>query len=157
MKKYEIFDPLNKIGIRWRLNKNLGSDFGSISFFFDGEWYPKNPPNNYNLHTIFSNLKNSISSPHYSGGTTGEDFGEKEFDLYLLNNLELPNLISIETTELTGIASQNCSYGCLVIEIGFSGNTERLFYSFDLGMNYNELRLPRGTFENLVYKLPILK
>lgn len=157
MAMHELFDPLKKIGIKWCLNKNLGSDFGSVSFYFDGVWYPKEPLDNYNLHTIFSNLKNSITEPYYSSGTVGQDFGEKEFDIELLNNLELPNLISIETTELTGMVSDNCSYGCLVIYIGFSGKTERIFYSFDLGITYKELRLAKGTFEGLIYQLPVLK
>lgn len=157
MTTYELFDPLKKIGIKWCLNKNLGSDFGSVSFYFDGVWYPKEPLDNYNLHTIFSNLKNSITEPYYSGGTTGQEFGEKEFDIELLNNLELPNLISIEATELTGIASDDYSYGGLVIYIGFSGKTERIFYSFDLGSTYKELRLARGSFESLIHQLPFLK
>lgn len=121
MAMHELFDPLKKIGIKWCLNKNLGSDFGSVSFYFDGVWYPKEPLDNYNLHTIFSNL------------------------------------ISIETTELTGMVSDNCSYGCLVIYIGFSGKIERIFYSFDLGITYKELRLAKGTFESLIYQLPVLK
>lgn len=157
MIKHEIFDAFKKLGIRWYLNEHLGADFGSVSLYFDGVWYPKDPPDNYNLHTIFSNLKNSLSEPYYSGGVTGKDFGERKFDLNLLNNLELPDLISVETTELTGIASHDCSYGCLVVYIGFSGNIERIFYSFDLGATYKELRLPKGTFESLVCKLPILK
>ena len=82
---------------------------------------------------------------------------KKEFDIELLNNLELPNLISIEATELTGIASDDYSYGGLVIYIGFSGKTERIFYSFDLGSTYKELRLARGSFESLIHQLPFLK
>ena len=107
--------------------------------------------------TLFFKFENSITEPYYSGGTTGQEFGEKEFDIELLNNLDLPNLISIETTELTGIISDDCSYGCLVVYIGFSGKTERIFYSFDLGATYKELRLARGTFENLIHQVPALK
>lgn len=154
---YELFNPSKKFGIRWWLNDELGFDFGSVSLYFDGLWYPRIPPDNYNLHTIFSNLKSSLAAPWYSNGATGVDFGEREFDARLYDNGVLQDIISIETTELTGITDGNCSYGCLVILLAFSGDIERLFYSFDLGNTYKELRLQRGDFRNVINNLPNLK
>lgn len=153
MKKiYEIFDNSKKFGIKWWLNDELGS----VSLYFDGVWYPKEPFDNYNLHTIFSNFKHSVLEPCYIG-RTNKDFGEQKFNAKMYDNSELKDMLLIETAELTGFITDDYSHGGLVILLAFSGDTERLFFSFDLGNTYQEIRLKRNSFKNLVLKLPNLK
>ncbi|RQK20020.1 hypothetical protein COH79_11820, partial [Neisseria meningitidis] len=40
-----------------------------------------------------------------------------------------------------------------VLEMGYSGEEERLFYSFDNGKNFKEIRYKKGTVESVIFQL----
>lgn len=47
----------------------------------------------------------------------------------------------------------NCEIDCLVLEMGYAGEEERLFYSFDNGKNFKEIRYKKGTVESVIFQL----
>ena len=55
---------------------------------------------------------------------------------------------------LTSIYNNTCDIDCLKLEMGYSGDEERLFYSFDYGESYREIRFPKGTVEAVIEALP---
>ena len=56
-----------------------------------------------------------------------------------------------DTTYMSG--GSNCEIDCLVLEMGYSGEEERLFYSFDNGKNFKEIRYKKGTIESVIFQL----
>ncbi|MDO0893021.1 hypothetical protein NDI78_09560, partial [Neisseria meningitidis] len=98
-----------------------------------------------------NSLKSSFEEKYYAGGNNGLDFGEQLFDIDKYNSLELCNIFSIDTTYMSG--GSNCEIDCLVLEMGYSGEEERLFYSFDNGKNFKEIRYKKGTVESVIFQL----
>ena len=82
---------------------------------------------------------------------TTQDNVTKLFDIDKYNSLELCNIFSIDTTYMSG--GGNCEIDCLVLEMGYSGEEERLFYSFDNGKNFKEIRYKKGTVESVIFQL----
>ena len=86
-------------------------------------------------------MKSSFEEKYYAGGNNGLDFGEQIFDIDKYNSLELCNIFSIDTAYMSG--GSNCEIDCLVLEMGYAGEEERLFYSFD----------KKGTVESVIFQL----
>ena len=93
---------------------------------------------------------------NYFAGSDGRDFGESLFNTSEYNELKLKNVFTIETSDmgLTSIYNNTCDIDCLKLEMGYSGDEERLFYSFDYGERYREIRFPKGTVETVIEALP---
>ncbi|MBN6710618.1 hypothetical protein JFL47_05140 [Haemophilus haemoglobinophilus] len=124
--------------------------YGFIQIIIGDEIYPdKFIRCDYTLQTVFSNFKKSFSDKYFPAGTEGGDFGERSFDVCMWENLDLKNVFVIETSEMGGSLEQQLSL-CL----GYSGNIERLFYSFDNEKTFKEIRYRRGTVESIVNLLP---
>ena len=77
---------------------------------------------------------------------TGEEFGEKEFNIQEYNNLTIQNLLIVDTGEL--------DMQGLFLRLGYSSDEERLFYSLDFEKTFQEVRYPRGTIESVLAQLP---
>ena len=71
------------------------------------------------------------------------------------NKLKINNIFSIETSEMGMKVGNNHDYSLdsLLLEMGYSGTQEILFYSFDHGNSYREIRFPKGTVESIIFKL----
>lgn len=132
--------------------------FGKVQIIIGNQIYPKVCPNeHYTLSTIFNSLKSSFAEKYYSGGTDGKDFGTAKFNLATYESSKLKNIFSIDTSYM-GMKTGNlddCSIDCLILEMGYSGDEERLFYSFDYAKTFKEICYPRGTVENVISRLPI--
>ncbi|WP_196428028.1 hypothetical protein [Neisseria polysaccharea] len=148
-----IMDSARKFGILWEENSECnGFIYGKIQIIIGENIYPKICPYGYfTLNTVFNSLKSSFEEKYYAGGNNGLDFGEQLFDIDKYNSLELCNIFSIDTTYMSG--GSNCEIDCLVLEIGYSGEEERLFYSFDNGKNFKEIRYKKGTVESVIFQL----
>ena len=131
--------------------------FGRVQIIIGNEIYPKVcPAEHYTLSTVFNSLKASFEEKHYSGGTDGKDFGTAEFDLFAYESCKLKNIFSIDTSYM-GMKTGNvdeCSMDGLILEMGYSGKEERLFYSFDYAKTFQEICYPKGTVESVISKLP---
>ena len=145
-------------GIMWEIDSNIDSvSFGKIQLIIDNEIYPNHCPENYYaILVIFENFKGSFITKDYSAGSNGIDFGEGLFNTSEYNELKLKNVFTIETSDmgLTSIYNNTCNIDCLKLEMGYSGDEERLFYSFDYGESYREIRFPKGTVEAVIEALP---
>jgi|GEM_PF-554047 hypothetical protein len=145
-------------GIMWEIDSNIDSvSFGKIQLIIDNEIYPNHCPENYYaILVIFENFKGSFITKDYPAGSNGRDFGEGLFNTSEYNELKLKNVFTIETSDmgLTSIYNNTCNIDCLKLEMGYSGDEERLFYSFDYGESYREIRFPRGTVEAVIEALP---
>ena len=144
--------------IMWEIDSNIDSvSFGKIQLIIDNEIYPNHCPENYYaILVIFENFKGSFITKDYPAGSNGRDFGEGLFNTSEYNELKLKNVFTIETSDmgLTSIYNNTCNIDCLKLEMGYSGDEERLFYSFDYGESYREIRFPRGTVETVIEALP---
>lgn len=133
--------------------------FGRVQIIIGDEIYPKYCPREYYaLSTVFPNLKASFEDKDYAGGTDGKDFGMADFDLPAYESCKLKNIFSIETSYMgmkTG-SLEDCSIDCLILEMGYAGDKERLFYSFDYAKTFKEICYPRGTVEDVIFRLPDL-
>lgn len=131
--------------------------FGRVQIIIGNEIYPKYCPREYyTLSTIFSHLKASFEDKYYAGGTDGKDFGMADFDLSAYESCSLKNTFTIETSYMgmkTG-SLEDCSIDCLFLEMGYAGDKERLFYSFDFARTFREISYPRGTVEDVIFRLP---
>lgn len=146
-----IISKDGRFGIFWNEIEDHGWHYGNISILIGNDRYPKgNNAIEYTLETVFGNLKDSFHNKCFQGRNTGEDFGEKQFDIQKWINAELDNVFSIETSELSGESCINT----LVLLIGYSGDTERLFFSVDNGDNFSEIRFQRGIIEDVISLLP---
>lgn len=145
-------------GIMWEINSNMeGVAFGKVQLIIDNEIYPRSCPKNYYaILVIFENFKGSFVIKDYFAGSDGRDFGESLFNTSEYNELKLKNVFTIETSDmgLTSIYNNTCDIDCLKLEMGYSGDEERLFYSFDYGESYREIRFPKGTVEAVIKALP---
>ena len=145
-------------GIMWEIDSNIDSvSFGKIQLIIDNEIYPNHCPENYYaILVIFENFKGSFVIKDYFAGSDGRDFGESLFNTSEYNELKLKNVFTIETSDmgLTSIYNNTCNIDCLKLEMGYSGDEERLFYSFDYGESYREIRFPKGTVEAVIEALP---
>ena len=145
-------------GVLWKVNSiREGYVFGKIQIIIGNEIYPKACPENYyTVSVVFANFKGSFTEKCYRGGSDGEDFGERKFSVKKYVYWKLKNIFSIETTEMgqTHIYNKTCEIDCLMLKMGYSGDEERLFYSFDYGYNYREIRFPIGTVETVIEALP---
>jgi hypothetical protein len=145
-------------GIMWEIDSNIDSvSFGKIQLIIDNEIYPNHCPENYYaILVIFENFKGSFITKDYPAGSNGRDFGEGLFNTSEYNELKLKNVFTIETSDMgiTSIYNNTCDIDCLKLEMGYSGDEERLFYSFDYGESYREIRFPKGTVEAVIEALP---
>ena len=148
-----IMDSTGKFGILWEENSECnGFIYGKIQIIIGENIYPKICPYEYfTLNTVFNSLKSSFEEKYYAGGNNGLDFGEQLFDIDKYNSLELCNIFSIDTAYMSG--GSNCEIDCLVLEMGYAGEEERLFYSFDNGKNFKEIRYKKGTVESVIFQL----
>ena len=151
-------DKSNQFGIMWDIYDKPNSQFvyGPVALIIgkEQEIAPRYIDTTTTLQVVFSNMKGSFINPYYSSGSTGIDLGEIEIDYDKLDHGEVPNILEIELTELGNMRGKYL--GGVILNLGFSGNTERLFYSTNNGKQYNELRLPKGTVENVIMSLPDL-
>lgn len=108
------------------------------------------------MSVVLNYLKWSFEEKYYPGGKNNKEFGERKFNVKKYNSLKLKNVFSIETSEMgqTHIYNKTCEIDCLMLKIAYSGGEERLFYSFDYGYNYREIRFPKGTVETVIEALP---
>nr|WP_315180200.1 hypothetical protein [uncultured Cardiobacterium sp.] len=145
-------------GFIWEINSFSSEHyFGKIQILIGEELYPKFcPKDHYSISIVFDNLKWSFKEPCYPGGSNGKDFGERKFSAKKYNKLKINNILSIETSEMGMNVGNNHDYSLdsLLLEMGYSGTQERLFYSFDHGNSYREIRFPKGTVESIIFKLP---
>lgn len=153
-----IVNDENTFGFIWETT-SFSADycFGKIQILIGNDIYPKIcPKDQYTISLVFDSLKWSFKEPYFPGGSDGKDFGEKEFILKKYNESKIRNVFSIETSEMGMKVGDNHDYSLdsLILEMGYSGNQERLFYSFDYGNNFREIRFPKGTVESIVSKLP---
>jgi hypothetical protein len=150
----KITNDNGTFGFIWTVDSAIGNfTYGRIQIIIGHEIYPKYCPENYyTVSMVFSNLRGKS----YPGGSDGKDFGERKFDVKKYNSLKLKNVFSIETSEMgqTHIYNKTCEIDCLMLKIAYSGGEERLFYSFDYGYNYREIRFPKGTVETVIEALP---
>lgn len=73
------------------------------------------------------------------------DIGEKNISFNEINLGTEANLIYLKSE----LSDEKCLF-----RLGYSGNTERFFYSTDFGKTFKEKRLPRGTVEAVIRMLP---
>lgn len=130
--------------------------YGTAQIVIGEAIYPKSLPTEdyYTLTTVFGNLKGSFEERYYPSGSTNKDFGERKFELKEYVNLQLTNIFEIETSYMGSGTSRSTELDSLVMCMGYSGDTERLFYSFDYGKSFNEIRYPKGTVESVIKALP---
>lgn len=153
-----IYNEEWKIGIMWDISI-VTEDiwvYGNINFIIDGEIFPKKFDNNFTLNVVFSNLKHSFKNKYYPAGSDGNELGNREVDYVKLDYGEEPNIFSLEMAELGMKTRDKCESNCLCLDMGYSGNEERLFYSEDFGETYREIRMPRNTLEDIIMQLPCL-
>ena len=149
-------DETYQFGIIWELidfpdcHYVMGSVFLLIGKNL--EIAPRYAETNHTLQVIFGNLQSSFIDKYYPAGTDGGELGDIEVDYEKLSYGEVKNIFSINGTELETQCGEFT--GGLSMEIGYSGNEERLFYSIDNGNSYKEIRLPKGTVENVIMSLP---
>ncbi len=144
-------------GFMWNVAwSNGGFVYGTVQIIIGDHIYPKALPSDdhYTLSTVFGNFKESFKTAYYSCENTFEDFGETKFDIKKHDNLQLDNVFIIATTDMGSGLSRNIELDSLLLSMGYSGDTERLFYSFDYGESYREIRYPRGTLESVIDALP---
>ena len=147
-------------GFIWNVeSRSNGFIYGTAQIVIGEHIYPKSLPTRdyYTLTTIFGNFKGSFEEKSYTGRNTNEDFGERKFEIKKYENSKLPNIFILETTDMGGGNNISTELDCLVMCMGYSGNTERLFYSFDYGESFSEIRYPKGTVESVIRALPTYK
>lgn len=115
---------------------------GSFNFIIDEVLLPGRYIN-LTLPSIVSELKYQFD--HVKQKI--QDIGEKNISADIINHGEELNIIYLGSN--TELCDKNCIF-CL----GYSGDTERFFYSTDLGKTFKEKRLPRGTVEAVIRLLP---
>lgn len=151
-------DETNQFGIIWEIydrpEHQYQSLYGLVAIVIgeNMEIIPRYVDSYTTLQVVFSNLKASFINPYYSGGTDGKELGEIEVDYKKMDYGEIPNLLEIECTELGSMRGDYL--GGLILNLGYSSEHERLFYSSNGGKSYNEIRLSRGTVESVVMSLP---
>jgi len=154
----KITNANGTFGFIWTVDSAIGNFiYGRIQIIIGHEIYPKYCPKSYyTMSVVFDYLKWSFEEKDYRGGSDGVDFGERKFSVKKYVYWKLKNIFSIETSEMgqTHIKNKTCDIDCLQLEMGYSGDEERLFYSFDYGYNYREIRFPKGTVETVIEALP---
>ncbi|WP_025267018.1 hypothetical protein [Bibersteinia trehalosi] len=146
-----VSNKARTFGIAWDEECQIGSyKYGKVKIIIGHNIFPKEDGGNYTLQTVFSNMKDSFLERYYPSGKTNGEFGEKEFVLDKWNKLELKDIFVIEVSELGGYSHVNTLELCMA----YSGDEERLFYSFDNGESFNEIRYPKGTIEGVINLLP---
>jgi len=149
-----IYNEKHEFGIMW--NVCIVADaswiYGNINFIIGGEIFPKKFAINFTLGTVFYNLKNDIRN--CIKNSKNKELGNRKIDYCKLNNGEEENIFDISPVELGDKVGEQCAANCLRLYLGYSGNDERLFYSDDFGETYKEVRMPRGTVENIIMQLP---
>ena len=152
-----IYNEEYEFGIMWNVCI-IAEDrwiYGNINFIIRGEIFPKKFALNFTLLTVFYNLQSSFKEKYYDvKGSENVELGDREVDYHKLDYGEEENIFTIETTELGDKYGDDCDVNCLHLNIGYSGNEERLFYSEDFGESYREIRMPKGTVENIIMQLP---
>lgn len=152
-----ILSEDKRFGFMWDVSiKGEHWVYGVVQVIIENKVYPEFIPrvDYYDLTTIFGNLKASFKEDLYYNQNDSIDFGEKEFDIELYNNDELEGVFDIETSYLGMRTSDSYEIDSLILCIGYSGNTERLFYSFNHGESFDEVRYERGTIKSVIMKLP---
>ncbi|KGQ69360.1 hypothetical protein A1D23_13300 [Chelonobacter oris] len=146
----KLINSTNDFGFFWSENYTVNRRvFGEIRILIGEELYPRERKGGYTLQTVFSNLKDSFINKYYPAGISEKlELGEEKFDIQKWDLLELKDVFEIEVTELGGGRDE------LVLCMGYSGKWERLFYSFDNGSNFREIKYPIGTVEKIVNLLP---
>ncbi len=145
----------NNFGIIWDIC--IVSDtwiYGNVNFIIQGEILPRTFVNNLTLQVVLPNLRNCFKEKYYPAGSDGSELGDREVDYNKLDYGEEPNIFDIETSELGSKFGKDCYGNCLRLSMGYSGNEERLFYSDNFGETYREVRMPKGTVENIIMQLP---
>ena len=152
-----IYNEKYKFGITW--NVCIVTEdwiYGSINFIIGEEIFPKKFDTHFTLGVVFGNLRASFEKKYYDvEGTDNVELGDRKVDNHKLDSGEESNIFSIETTELGNKFGNDCSANCLRLSMGYSGDEERLFYSDDFGESYVEIRMPKGTVEDVIMRLPI--
>ena len=154
-----IYNEEYEFGIMWDVSI-VSEDwiYGNINFIISDEILPKKFALNFTLGTVFFNLKNSFENKYYDvEGSDNVELGDREIDYHKLNHEEEANIFEITTTELGDKFGYECNANCLQLKMGYSGNEERLFYSEDFGESYREIRMPKGTVENIIMQLPVTR
>ncbi|MGV6988185.1 hypothetical protein ACWA5Z_04175 [Testudinibacter sp. P80/BLE/0925] len=146
----KLINETNDFGFFWSCDEiERGWYFGEIKILIGETIYPAGNDELYTLKIVFSNLKESFVNKYYPAGITKNgEFGEKNFDVNKWGKLTLKDVFAIEVTELGGGHTQ------LGLCMGYSGDSERLFYSFDNEKSFNEIRYPKGTVEKIIFSLP---
>lgn len=146
-----VSNETHTFGVAWNEEYQIGNHkYGKVKIIIGHNVFPKEDEGNYTLQTVFSNLKESFLEKYYPSGKSNGEFGEREFILDKWNKLVLKDIFSIDVSELGGYSYINTLNLCMA----YSGDEERLFYSFDNGETFNEIRYPKGTVENIIMKLP---
>jgi hypothetical protein len=152
-----IIDEEQKFGILWeKVWTSEDNDFiyGVVQIIIDDEVFPKKMSFNDTINVVFHNMKKSFSQPYYFPGNTGEELGSKPATSSQLSYGEVTNIFQIELADIGMCHDGWNNYGSLVLNLGYDGEFERLFYSEDNGETFRELRLKRGTVEKVVMSLP---
>ena len=147
-------------GFQWDVDsRSNGFIYGIVQIIIGDKIYPTSLPseNHYTLTTIFGNLKSSFDEKLYCGEYNNQDFGEKKFDIEKYNNSQLDNVLYIGTSYMGSGVSESFDLDSLLLCMGYSDNIERLFYSFDYGESFSEIRSPKGTVESVIRALPTYK
>ncbi len=140
----------NKFGIIWHLSHEVGGfQFGSINLIVDGKIIPDYFDSDYTINTVFGNLKSSVNEAYKSP----LDIGDVDVRSTDIQDGVFEGLNCIEAADLSYTCS-DIEYTGVLLEIGFSGNKERLFYSVDNGDSYSEVVLERGTVAEVINQLP---
>lgn len=148
---HSLYNKDHTFGILWRESFQMGDNvYGEIKIVIGDSIFPNKYVDDYTLQTVFSNFKGSFIDKYYPGGESGSEFGDRKFILERWDSLELEDVFVIETTELGGYEYVNTLNLCMA----YSGKEERLFYSFDNGETFNEIRYPKGTVEKIFSLLP---
>ncbi len=152
-----IYNEKYNFGIMWDISiSNDDWIYGNINFIIDGEIYPKKFANNFTLNVIFSNLKQSFQDKYYPFGISKNELGNRNINYHKLNNGKESDIFEISTSELGDKFGKGCKANCLHLHMGYSDNTERLFYSDDFGDSFKEIRMLKGTVESIIMQLPCL-
>ena len=145
--KIVIYNEEYELGIIWDISLVNGTwIYGNINFIIEGEIIPKNFSNKFTLATVFLCLKRSFEKKSYSAGQSLGELGNKEVDYIKLDYGEEVDIFSIDITELADYH--------LLLDMGYSGDNERLFYSKNFGKTYKEVVMRKGTLESIIMQLP---
>lgn len=150
-----IIDDDYKFGIFWEvLSKENEFYYGTMMFIIDDEIFPKKVAFNHTLDTIFFNLKQSANDLYHPAEKNNGELGSNTVDNRKLSYGKVPNIISLNTSELGMAYTGWDGYGGISLQLGFNEDTERLFYSEDNGNNFKEIVLKKGTIQNIFEMLP---